>query len=245
MRAKISIDKEYVDRGRGRRIYGSFIEHLGRAVYGGIYEPGHPKADATASGATSSTSSASSGCPSCATRAATSSPASDWEDSVGPIDKTASQARPRLELRRAQRLRPRRVRRAGPRPPTPRPCSRSTSGPAASMRPATSSSTATIPAALLERPAQAARLRIPTASSSGASGTRWTAPGRSGTRPPTNTAALAYETAQAIKLFDPGLELVACGSSNDRDAHLPALGGDRPGPLLRLGRLSLPPQLLQ
>ena len=27
------------------RIYGSFIEHLGRAVYGGIYEPGHPTAD--------------------------------------------------------------------------------------------------------------------------------------------------------------------------------------------------------
>ena len=29
-----------------RRIYGSFIEQLGRAVYGGIYEPGHPTADA-------------------------------------------------------------------------------------------------------------------------------------------------------------------------------------------------------
>ncbi len=28
------------------RLYGSFIEHLGRAVYGGIYEPGHPRADA-------------------------------------------------------------------------------------------------------------------------------------------------------------------------------------------------------
>jgi alpha-N-arabinofuranosidase len=27
------------------RVYGSFIEHLGRAVYGGIYEPGHPTAD--------------------------------------------------------------------------------------------------------------------------------------------------------------------------------------------------------
>lgn len=27
------------------RIYGSFIEHLGRAVYGGIYQPGHPEAD--------------------------------------------------------------------------------------------------------------------------------------------------------------------------------------------------------
>lgn len=27
------------------RLYGSFIEHIGRAVYGGIYEPGHPTAD--------------------------------------------------------------------------------------------------------------------------------------------------------------------------------------------------------
>ena len=28
------------------RIYGSFVEHLGRSVYGGIYEPDHPTADA-------------------------------------------------------------------------------------------------------------------------------------------------------------------------------------------------------
>jgi alpha-N-arabinofuranosidase len=28
-----------------RRLFGSFIEHLGRAVYDGIYEPGHPSAD--------------------------------------------------------------------------------------------------------------------------------------------------------------------------------------------------------
>lgn len=27
------------------RIFGSFVEHLGRCVYGGIYEPGHPTAD--------------------------------------------------------------------------------------------------------------------------------------------------------------------------------------------------------
>src|SRR5260221_9374859 len=26
------------------RLYGSFIEHLGRAVYSGLYEPGHPTA---------------------------------------------------------------------------------------------------------------------------------------------------------------------------------------------------------
>ena len=27
------------------RLYGSFIEHLGRAIYGGLYDPGHPTAD--------------------------------------------------------------------------------------------------------------------------------------------------------------------------------------------------------
>ena len=28
-----------------KRIYGSFIEHLGRAVYEGIYQPGNPNSD--------------------------------------------------------------------------------------------------------------------------------------------------------------------------------------------------------
>jgi alpha-N-arabinofuranosidase len=28
-----------------RRLFGSFLEHMGRAVYTGIYEPGHPRAD--------------------------------------------------------------------------------------------------------------------------------------------------------------------------------------------------------
>src|SRR3982751_2491209 len=28
------------------RLYGSFVEHMGRCVYTGIYEPGHPPADA-------------------------------------------------------------------------------------------------------------------------------------------------------------------------------------------------------
>jgi alpha-N-arabinofuranosidase len=27
------------------RLFGSFVEHMGRAIYGGIYEPGHPSAD--------------------------------------------------------------------------------------------------------------------------------------------------------------------------------------------------------
>ncbi|MFL6160735.1 MAG: alpha-N-arabinofuranosidase [Jatrophihabitantaceae bacterium] len=28
-----------------RRLFGSFVEHMGRCVYGGIFEPGHPQAD--------------------------------------------------------------------------------------------------------------------------------------------------------------------------------------------------------
>ena len=44
-KAEIIIDKNYVIGDIDRHIYGSFIEHLGRAVYEGIYQPGHPAAD--------------------------------------------------------------------------------------------------------------------------------------------------------------------------------------------------------
>ena len=45
MKAQILINKHFTIGEIDRRIYGSFIEHLGRAVYNGIYEPGHPTAD--------------------------------------------------------------------------------------------------------------------------------------------------------------------------------------------------------
>ena len=43
--AKMVIDKDFRISEIDKRIYGSFIEHLGRAVYEGIYQPGHPSAD--------------------------------------------------------------------------------------------------------------------------------------------------------------------------------------------------------
>ena len=43
--AKIIIDKDFQVSRIDRRIYGSFIEHLGRAVYEGIYQPESPFAD--------------------------------------------------------------------------------------------------------------------------------------------------------------------------------------------------------
>lgn len=41
----MTVDKDFTIGVVDKRLYGSFIEHLGRAVYGGIYEPGHPSAN--------------------------------------------------------------------------------------------------------------------------------------------------------------------------------------------------------
>ncbi len=45
MKAKVTASAAYTIADIDRRLYGSFLEHLGRAVYTGIYEPGHPRAD--------------------------------------------------------------------------------------------------------------------------------------------------------------------------------------------------------
>lgn len=42
---KMTIDRGFVTAPVDERIFGSFIEHLGRAVYGGIYQPDHVCAD--------------------------------------------------------------------------------------------------------------------------------------------------------------------------------------------------------
>ena len=43
--AQLTIDPHAVVGPVNRRLFGSFVEHLGRCVYDGIYEPGHPEAD--------------------------------------------------------------------------------------------------------------------------------------------------------------------------------------------------------
>ncbi|HXD61394.1 MAG TPA: alpha-N-arabinofuranosidase [Lacisediminihabitans sp.] len=44
--AHLTIDPHFRVGEVNRRLFGSFVEHLGRCVYDGIYEPGHPTADA-------------------------------------------------------------------------------------------------------------------------------------------------------------------------------------------------------
>src|SRR5579871_5032768 len=44
--ARVSLDAARVHADLERRVLGSFLEHLGRAIYGGIYDPGSPHAGA-------------------------------------------------------------------------------------------------------------------------------------------------------------------------------------------------------
>jgi alpha-N-arabinofuranosidase len=44
--ASVALRRDAVIGQTDRRLFGAFVEHVGRCVYGGIYEPGHPSADA-------------------------------------------------------------------------------------------------------------------------------------------------------------------------------------------------------
>src|SRR5579872_616646 len=46
MKASVVAHRDYPISTIDDRVYGAFLEHLGRAIYTGIYEPGHPTADA-------------------------------------------------------------------------------------------------------------------------------------------------------------------------------------------------------
>ncbi len=44
-KAKIYVEKNFKISQVDKKLFSSFLEHLGRAIYSGIYEPGHPLAD--------------------------------------------------------------------------------------------------------------------------------------------------------------------------------------------------------
>jgi len=46
MKAKMTVNRVFTIDEVDPRIYGSFVEHMGRGIYGGIYEPAHETADA-------------------------------------------------------------------------------------------------------------------------------------------------------------------------------------------------------
>jgi alpha-N-arabinofuranosidase len=44
--AQLIVDRDFAISEIDRRLFGAFVEHMGRCVYTGIFEPGHPTADA-------------------------------------------------------------------------------------------------------------------------------------------------------------------------------------------------------
>ena len=44
LEARLTFARSDIIGATDRRLFGAFVEHLGRCVYGGLYEPGHPTA---------------------------------------------------------------------------------------------------------------------------------------------------------------------------------------------------------
>ena len=86
-KASIILDKDFITGEIDKRIYGSFIEHLGRAVYGGIYEPGHPMANEQGFRKDVLESVKKLGVPIVRYPGGNFVSGFNWEDSVGPVDK--------------------------------------------------------------------------------------------------------------------------------------------------------------
>ena len=196
------------------RLYGSFVEHLGRAIYGGIYEPGHPRADGRGFRRDVLELARELGLPVIRYPGGNFVCGFDWEDSVGPAESRPVRLDPawlsvetnRFGLDEFARW-----------------CSELGAEPMLALN-------------LGTRGVDAARSLLEYCNFPG--GTRWSdlrrAHGRAepygiklwclgneldgpwniGQKDASEYGRLARETAKAMRLIDPKLELVACGSSN-------------------------------
>ncbi len=218
MKAKLILDKEYTVGEIDKRVYGSFIEHLGRAVYGGIYEPGHPQADKNGFRKDVLQLIRELDVPVVRYPGGNFVSSFNWEDSVGPVDK-----RPRRLDLAWKAVEP------------------NLFGLNEFMAWAKEAKTEAMMAINLgTRGIDAASALVEYANHPGGSywsdlrkshgvkdphniklwclGNELDGPWQVGQKTSDEYGRLAFETAKAIKLFDPTLELVAVGSSN---RHMP------------------------
>ena len=45
MKSKLTVNRVFTVGEAEKNLFGGFVEHMGRCVYNGLYEPGHPEAD--------------------------------------------------------------------------------------------------------------------------------------------------------------------------------------------------------
>ena len=215
------LDREFVKAAVDERLFGSFVEHLGRAIYGGVYEPAHPKADEDGFRTDVLDMVRELRVPIVRYPGGNFVSSFDWEDSVGPVEQ-----RPRRLDLAWRAVEPNAVglnefarwaKKAG--------------------------SQLMIALNLGTRGIDAARNLVEYCNHPG--GSRWSdlrrshgapdphgfkvwclgnemdGPWQVGYKSADDYGKLAAEVAKSLKLFDPGLELVACGSSNTKMPTFP------------------------
>ena len=109
-RARITLDRDFTIGEVPRRLFGSFVEHMGRCVYTGIYEPGHPEADENGFRQDVLKLVKELGATVIRYPGGNFVSGYNWEDGIGPRQRAAPPPGRRLAHRGDQRLRPARVR---------------------------------------------------------------------------------------------------------------------------------------
>ena len=194
-RASLTVNPDHRVGPVQRRIFGSFVEHMGRCVYTGIYEPGHPNADEHGFRGDVADLTREAGVTVVRYPGGNFVSGYRWEDGVGPVEQRPAGSRPPGRASRPTR-------------------SGSTSSPGGHTKPVskpmmavnlgtrgveeavTCSSTQPPGRDGAVRPARiGTATRSHTASGSGAWATSWTGPGRSGHKTADEYGRLAAETA--------------------------------------------------
>ena len=101
--ARVMMDGRRVVGPVRRRVFGSFVEHMGRCVYDGIYEPGHASADDDGFRTDVIDLVRELGVSVVRYPGGNFVSGYRWEDGVGPVDERPRAPRPRLAHRRDQR----------------------------------------------------------------------------------------------------------------------------------------------
>ena len=119
-----SVARIYVDPAQkiaplDRKVFGSFIEHLGRSVYGGIYEPGSKLSDANGFRKDVLEEVRKLGVPIIRYPGGNFVSGYNWLDGVGPKDKRPDRAGQGLEHDRAEPVRDQRIHANGAAPSAP------------------------------------------------------------------------------------------------------------------------------
>ena len=234
--------------GRGdfdRRVLGSFLEHLGRAVYTGVYQPGSPLADAKGFRTDVAREVKELGVPIVRYPGGNFVSGYNWLDGVGP-----KAQRPKVLDRAWNSLESNQF---GTNEFIDW-CALVGAEPLLGMNFGTGSvemAVAYVEYCNARRGTAGATCGARTATSSrtacatGASATRWTAPGRSGSCRRASTGARRATPRKQMRVIDPRLQLIACGSSGTVHADVPGLGSRSARGVLRPGRRPLAARLLR